>query len=50
MRRARAELSLVSPKSPGSSTLRRSLMNEGDRYIDLDRSPEDDPSPDLLEL
>ena len=47
---ARGELPLVSPTGPGTSTLRRSLMGERDEYIDLDRSPEDDPSPDLLEM
>ena len=50
LRSARGKLPVVSPTSPGSSTLRRRLMNEGDTYIDLDRSPEDDPSLDLLEV
>lgn len=50
MLRTRGDLELVSPTTPGTSTLRQRLMREGDEYIDLDRSPEEDPSPDLLEI
>ncbi len=50
LRKIRGELPLVSPTVPGTSTLRSGLMSEGDEYIDLDRSPEDDPSLDLLEV
>ena len=48
LRRERGEPPLVSPTEPGLSTLRQQLMTGEDEFVDLDRSPEEDSSADLI--
>ena len=48
LRREREELPLVSPTEPGLSTLRQQLMTDADELVDLDRSPDEDSSADLI--
>ena len=48
LRRERGEPPLVSPTEPGLSTLREQLMTDADEFVDLDRSPEEDSSADLI--
>ncbi|MCY4087158.1 MAG: hypothetical protein OXG37_09855 [Actinomycetia bacterium] len=38
----------MSPTKPGLSTLRQQLMTDADEFVDLDRSPGEDSSADLI--